>query len=105
VVQNLGRRSGSAIDGRTTQQMGYRVSQKKREAYRRMFWLAEVDCVAAEGTASRNVKSGPRGLGSAITNHTKTCSAFGHDETRRKIACSRHFFSSLLMLQSRIVSL
>jgi transposase len=31
VAQNLERRGGSAIDGRTTQHAGYRVTQKKRE--------------------------------------------------------------------------
>ena len=30
VALNLGRRGGSAIDGRTTQHAGYRISQKKR---------------------------------------------------------------------------
>ncbi len=30
VAQNLGRRGGSAIDGRTTRHPGYAISQKKR---------------------------------------------------------------------------
>ena len=39
VPQNLGRRGGSAIEGRTTQHPGYGISQKNKEANRRMFWL------------------------------------------------------------------
>ena len=31
VAQNLGRRGGNAIDGRTTQHESYRISQKKRK--------------------------------------------------------------------------
>ena len=56
VAQNLTRRS-SAIDGRTTQRAGSR-SPEEKEAHRRMFRLAENDCVAAQGAASRNLKSG-----------------------------------------------
>jgi transposase len=47
VAQNLGRRGGSAIDSRTTRHPGYRISQKKEEAYRRMFRLAEDHCPVA----------------------------------------------------------
>src|ERR1700675_2487049 len=40
VAQNLARRGGSAIDGRTTQPAGYRVSQKKRKRIEECFgWL------------------------------------------------------------------
>jgi len=37
VAQSLGRRGGSAIDGRTTRSSGYGVSQKKKKTHRRMF--------------------------------------------------------------------
>jgi hypothetical protein len=30
----------------------------EKEAHRRMFWLAEDDCVAAQGASSRNVEGG-----------------------------------------------
>ena len=36
VAQNLGRNGGSAIDGRTTRQLGYAISQNEEEADRRM---------------------------------------------------------------------
>ena len=52
VAQNLTRRR-SAIDWRTTQHVGSRISQKKG-----MLWLAEDDRVAARGAASRNVDRG-----------------------------------------------
>ena len=43
VAQNLGRRGGSAIDGRTTQQPGYAVSQKKRKRIEECFgWLKTI---------------------------------------------------------------
>ena len=43
VAQNLGRRGGSAIDGRTTQQAGYRISQKKRKRIEECFgWLKTI---------------------------------------------------------------
>jgi transposase len=43
VAQNLGRRGGSAIDGRTTQSAGYRVSQKKRKPIEECFgWLKTI---------------------------------------------------------------
>jgi hypothetical protein len=43
VAQNLGRRGGSAIDGRTTQHTGYRISQKKRERIEECFgWLKTI---------------------------------------------------------------
>jgi len=58
VAQNLGRRGGSAIDGRTTQHAGYRISQKKEEAHRRVFRLAEDDCAITQGAPSRNVEGG-----------------------------------------------
>jgi hypothetical protein len=50
-----GGRGGSAIDRRASQQARYRLSQKK-EAHRRMFWLAEDDCALAQSAASRNVE-------------------------------------------------
>jgi transposase len=43
VAQNLARRGGSAIDGRTTQHAGYRVSQKKRKRIEECFgWLKTI---------------------------------------------------------------
>ncbi len=43
VAQNLGRRGGSAIDGRTTQHAGYRISQKKRKRIEECFgWLKTI---------------------------------------------------------------
>lgn len=43
VSQNLGRRGGSAIDGRTTHHPGYRVSQKKRKRIEECFgWLKTI---------------------------------------------------------------
>ena len=43
VAQNLGRRGGSAIDGRTTRQLGYAISQKKRKRIEECFgWLKTV---------------------------------------------------------------
>jgi transposase len=43
VAQNLGRRGGSAIDGRTTQHAGYSTSQKKRKRIEECFgWLKTI---------------------------------------------------------------
>ena len=43
VAQNLGRRGGSAIDGRTTQHVSYRISQKKRKRIEECFgWLKTI---------------------------------------------------------------
>jgi hypothetical protein len=43
ISQNLGRRGGSAIDGRTTQHAGYRISQKKRKRIEECFgWLKTI---------------------------------------------------------------
>src|SRR5271169_5283453 len=43
VAQNLRRRGGSAIDGRTTQHLGYRISQKKRKRIEECFgWLKTI---------------------------------------------------------------
>ena len=43
VAQNLARRGGSAIDGRTTQHEGYRISQKKRKRIEECFgWLKTI---------------------------------------------------------------
>ena len=43
VSQNLGRRGGSAIDGRTTHHLGYRLSQKKRKRIEECFgWLKTI---------------------------------------------------------------
>jgi transposase len=43
VAQNLGRRGGSAIDGRTTRSSGYGVSQKKRKRIEECFgWLKTI---------------------------------------------------------------
>ena len=43
VAQNLERRGGSAIDGRTTQPAGYRISQKKRKRIEECFgWLKTI---------------------------------------------------------------
>ena len=43
VAQNLARRGGSAIDGRTTQHLSYRISQKKRKRIEECFgWLKTI---------------------------------------------------------------
>jgi IS5 family transposase len=43
VAQNLGRRGGSAIDGRTTRHTGYALSQKKRKRIEECFgWLKTI---------------------------------------------------------------
>ncbi len=43
VAQNLARRGGSAIDGRTTQHAGYQISQKKRKRIEECFgWLKTI---------------------------------------------------------------
>ena len=43
VAQNLGRRGGSAIDGRTTRHAGYAISQKKRKRIEECFgWLKTI---------------------------------------------------------------
>jgi transposase len=43
VAQNLGRRGGSAIDGRTTRHLGYAVSQRKRKRIEECFgWLKTI---------------------------------------------------------------
>jgi transposase len=43
VAQNLGRRGGSAIDGRTTRHSGYALSQKKRKRIEECFgWLKTI---------------------------------------------------------------
>jgi hypothetical protein len=43
VAQNLGRRGGSAIDGRTTRHPGYAVSQRKRKRIEECFgWLKTI---------------------------------------------------------------
>ena len=43
VAQNLGRRGGSAIDGRTTRHSGYVISQKKRKRIEECFgWLKTI---------------------------------------------------------------
>jgi transposase len=43
VAQNLGRRGGSAIDGRTTRHAGYPISQKKRKRIEECFgWLKTI---------------------------------------------------------------
>ncbi|MGB2666953.1 MAG: IS5 family transposase, partial [Candidatus Acidiferrum sp.] len=43
VAQNLARRGGSAIDARTTQREGYRISQKKRKRIEECFgWLKTI---------------------------------------------------------------
>jgi IS5 family transposase len=43
VAQNVGRRGGSAIDGRTSRQASYRLSQKKRKRIEECFgWLKTV---------------------------------------------------------------
>jgi hypothetical protein len=43
VAQNLGRRGGSAIDGRTTRHPGYAISQRKRKRIEECFgWLKTI---------------------------------------------------------------
>jgi transposase len=43
VAQNVGRRGGSAIDSRTTRNLGYRISQKKRKRIEECFgWLKTI---------------------------------------------------------------
>ncbi len=44
VAQNLGRRGGSAIDGRTTRHPGYAISQRKRKRIEECFgWLKTIE--------------------------------------------------------------
>jgi transposase len=46
VAQNLGRRGGSAIDGRTTRHLGYALSQRKRKRIEECFgWLKTIALV------------------------------------------------------------
>jgi len=57
VSQNLGRRGGSAIDGRTTHHPGYRLSQKKRKRIEECFgWLKAIALLRK--ATSRSAQSG-----------------------------------------------
>jgi Transposase DDE domain len=59
VAQNMGRRGGSAIDGRTTRHSGYAISQKKRKRIEECFgWLKTIALM-------RKVRA-PRGKQSAL---------------------------------------
>jgi hypothetical protein len=58
VAQNLGRRGGSAIDGRTTRHSWLCPQPEKTKADRRVLRLAEDDRPGAEGSASWSVQSG-----------------------------------------------
>ena len=57
VAQNLGRRGGSAIDGRTTRYSGCHQPEEE-EADRRMLRLAEDNRAHAEAAASWSLQSG-----------------------------------------------
>jgi hypothetical protein len=56
VAQNLARRGGSAIDGRTTQRESYRISQKKRKRIEECFGWLKTIAPLRKGGASRNVE-------------------------------------------------
>jgi hypothetical protein len=52
VVQNLARRGGSAIDGRTTRHAGYALSQRKRKRIEECFgWLKTIALLSQYGIA------------------------------------------------------
>ena len=57
VAQNLARRGGSAIDGRTTRHAGYALSQRKRKRIEEWLRLAEDHRAHAQGAPSRGVQS------------------------------------------------
>ena len=56
VAQNLARRGGSALDGRTTQSAGYRTSQKKRKRIEECFGWLKTIALFAQSAASRNAE-------------------------------------------------
>ena len=111
VAQNLGRRGGSAIDGRTTRHAGYRISQKKRKRIEECFgWLKTIALlrkVRHRGTlkvdwmftfacaAYMALKPSHGALGSA-KNNPKNRYHGKMTQTRAEIARSTQFFSSLL---------
>ena len=55
VAQNLGRRGGSAIDGRTTRHSGYALSQKKRKRIEECFGWLKTIALMRKVAASRSV--------------------------------------------------
>jgi transposase len=68
VAQNLGRRGGSAIDGRTTRHAGYALSQKKRKRIEECFgWLKTIALM-------RKVRH--RGVGKVHWIFTLACAAY-----------------------------
>lgn len=58
VAQNLERPGGSAIDARTTQHVGYAISQRKRKRVEECFGWLKTIALFAEGSASWNLQSG-----------------------------------------------
>jgi transposase len=68
VAQNLERRGGSAIDGRTTRHSGYAISQKKRKRIEECFgWLKTIALM-------RKVRH--RGVDKVHWNFTLACAAY-----------------------------
>ena len=68
VAQNLARRGGSAIDGRTTRHAGYAISQKKRKRIEECFgWLKTIALM-------RKVRH--RGVGKVHWIFTLACAAY-----------------------------
>jgi hypothetical protein len=68
VAQNLGRRGGSAIDGRTTRHSGYAISQKNRKRIEECFgWLTTIALM-------RKVRH--RGLSKVHWIFTLACAAY-----------------------------
>jgi len=56
VAQNLERPGGSAIDARTTQPVGYGISQRKRKRIEECFGWLKTIARDAEGSASWNLR-------------------------------------------------
>ena len=68
VAQNLARRGGSAIDGRTTRHAGYAISQRKRKRIEECFgWLKTIALL-------RKVRH--RGVGKVHWIFTLACAAY-----------------------------
>ena len=78
VAQNLGRRGGSAIDGRTTRHSGYALSQKKRKRIEECFgWLKTIALM-------RKVRH--RGVGKVHWVFTLACAAYNLVRMRNLVA-------------------
>src|SRR5487761_1385392 len=75
VAQNLARRGGSAIDGRTTQREGYRISQKKRKRIEECFGWLNTIALFRKVLHRGKLQSGSRGF--AGESHTLRHSSVG----------------------------